>query len=52
MKARNATFFAKRASTGGFKEMDEEGRSLAADRRRKTKIWAKSGYGDRTVRAA
>jgi hypothetical protein len=35
LKLRNATFFARRTSEGGFKEMDERGRSLAADRRRK-----------------
>jgi hypothetical protein len=52
LKARNATFFAKRASSGQFKEMDERGRSLSADRRRKAKTPAKRGYGDRGDRAA
>jgi len=52
LKARNATFFAKRTASGRFKEMDERGRSLSADRRRKAKTPAKRGYGDRGDRAA
>lgn len=52
VKGRNATFYAKRTSKGRFKEMDERGRSQAADRRRKAKTKAKSGYGDRGDRAA
>jgi hypothetical protein len=36
---------------GRFREMDEKGRSLAADRRRKAKTKARSGYGDRGDRA-
>ena len=52
VKGRNATFFGKRTSKGRFKEMDERGRSLAADRRRKAMRMAKSGYGDRGDRAA
>jgi hypothetical protein len=52
LKARNATFFGKRTSSGRFKEMDEQGRSLSADRRRKAKTRAKRGYGDRGDRAA
>lgn len=40
-------FFGRRSGTGRFKEMDERGRSLAADRRRKAKTPAKRGQGDR-----
>jgi hypothetical protein len=32
---------------GRFKELDERGRSVAGDRRRKATTKAKSGYGDR-----
>jgi hypothetical protein len=46
------TFFARRTSGGRFKEMDERGRSLAADRRRKAKTPSKSGYGDKVDRRA
>ena len=52
VKAKNATFYAKRTARGRFKEMDEKGRSLKADRRRKAKTTVKSGYGDRGDRAA
>jgi hypothetical protein len=38
--------YAKRGATGRFKEMDDVGRSLSADRRKKAKTKAKSGYGD------
>jgi hypothetical protein len=38
--------FAKRGAKGRFKEMDDVGRSLSADRRRSAKTKAKSGYGD------
>jgi hypothetical protein len=41
LKSRNATFFARRTSLGRFKEMNERGRSLAADRRRKAKLRTK-----------
>ena len=41
------TFFAKRSSKGRFKEMDEQGHSLATNRRRKAKTRSKSGYGDK-----
>jgi hypothetical protein len=51
-KARNATFFARRTASGRFREMDGQGRSLAADRRRKAKRRTKSGYADRGDRAA
>jgi len=52
VKSRTATLYAERTSRGRFKEMDEKGRSLAADRRRKAKTRTKSGYGDRGDRAA
>ena len=52
VKAKNATFYAKRTARGRFKEMDEKGRSLKADRRTKAKTKTKSGYGDRGDRAA
>jgi hypothetical protein len=38
--------YAKRTAKGRFKEMDDVGRSLSADRRRKAKKTVKSGYGD------
>lgn len=38
--------FGKRDARGQFKEMDEVGRSLGADRRKKAKTPAKSGHGD------
>lgn len=38
--------FAKRGAKGRFKEMDDVGRSLSADRRRKAKTTAKAGHGD------
>jgi hypothetical protein len=47
LKGPNATSFAKRTASGRFKEIDEPGRSLAGDRRRKATTKAKSGYGDR-----
>jgi hypothetical protein len=47
VKAKRATFFAKRTSRGRFKEMDEAGRSQRSDRKRKAKKKVRSGYGDR-----
>jgi hypothetical protein len=47
VKGKRATMYAKRTARGRFKEMDEKGRSLAADRRKKAKTKTKSGYGDR-----
>ena len=47
VKAKNATMFAKRSTKGRFKEIDEAGTSLKADRRTKAKAKAKSGFGDR-----
>jgi hypothetical protein len=38
--------FAKRDATRRFKEVDNVGRSLAADRRTKAKTSVKSGHGD------
>jgi hypothetical protein len=52
VKGATATHFAKRGPRGRFKAMDERGRSLAADRRRKSKTKSRSGYGDRGDRAA
>jgi hypothetical protein len=52
VKAKNATFYAKRTDRGRFKEMDEKGRSLSADRRQRAKTKTRSGYGDRGDRAA
>lgn len=47
VKGKNATMFAKRSGKGPFKEIDEAGKSLKADRRSKAKTKAKSGFGDR-----
>jgi hypothetical protein len=38
--------YAKRSKDGAFKESVDVGRSLAADRRSKSKTVAKPGYGD------
>ncbi len=38
--------YVKRNDDGTFKESDDVGRSLAADRRRKAKTKVKPGYGD------
>lgn len=38
--------YVKRNSDGTFKESADVGRSLAADRRNKSKTVSKSGYGD------
>ena len=38
--------FAKRDAKGQFKEIDDVGRSLTADRRRSAKTTVKSGHGD------
>ena len=45
---RNAagTMYAKRDRQGQFTEMDEKGRSLAADRRTKAKTTVRKGHGD------
>jgi hypothetical protein len=41
-----ATMYAKRTAKGKFKEMDEVGRSQAADRRTKARKTVKPGHGD------
>lgn len=47
VNAPNATFYARRGGGGEFREMDEKGKSLAADRRQRAKATAVSGMGDR-----
>jgi hypothetical protein len=47
VESRNASFYARRDAGGQFREMDEQGRSLASDRRRRAKTAVKPGYGDR-----
>jgi len=39
--------YVRRDSEGQFKEVDDVGRSLSADRKRKAKTVAKPGQGDR-----
>jgi hypothetical protein len=39
--------YVRRNAQGQFKESDDVGRSLSADRRRKAKTKVKPGYGDR-----
>jgi hypothetical protein len=39
--------YVRRSKTGQFKESDDVGRSLSADRRKKAKRRAKKGEGDR-----
>jgi hypothetical protein len=39
--------FVRRGAKGRFKESDDVGKSLAADRRKKVKTKVKSGQGDR-----
>ena len=39
--------YVRRNAQGQFKESDDLGRSLSADRRRKAKTSVKPGYGDR-----
>lgn len=39
--------YVRRSKSGEFKESDEVGRSLAADRRTKATTFAKKGEGDR-----
>lgn len=39
--------FVRRTKSGQFKESDDVGRSLAADRRKKAKRTVKKGEGDR-----
>ena len=42
-----STMFAKRSSKGRFTEIDDAGKSMTADRRKKAKAKVKSGFGDR-----
>jgi hypothetical protein len=44
--------FVRRGKAGQFKESDDVGRSLAADRRTKAKTVVKSGQGDKGDRPA
>ena len=44
--------YVRRDSQGRFKESDDVGRSLAADRRQKAKTETKSGHGDRGDRSS
>jgi hypothetical protein len=46
VRGRSATMYAKRDAQGQFREMDEQGLSQRADRRRKAKRRVKSGFGD------
>ncbi len=46
VKSPTGTFFAKRTSSGRFKEMDEVGRAVATDRRTAAKRKVRSGHGD------
>ena len=39
--------YVRRGTAGKFKESDDVGKSLAADRRKKAKTTTKRGYGDR-----
>ena len=39
--------FVRRSKRGRFKESDDQGRSLASDRRKKAKRVVKSGQGDK-----
>jgi len=43
--------YVRRNKKGQFHEVDDVGRSLSADRRRKAKETVKSGYGDKGDRA-
>jgi hypothetical protein len=47
LKNKAGTFYARRESEGPFKELDEKGRSLAADRGVKAKTVAKKGQGEK-----
>ncbi len=47
LKSKTGTFFAKRTTSGRFKELDEVGRAQRVDRKKKAKKKTKSGYGDK-----
>jgi hypothetical protein len=49
VRAKNASFFAKRDAHGQLAEMDKVGRSLRADRARKAKRSVKSGLVIRAI---
>jgi hypothetical protein len=51
LKNRAGTFYATRKKSGQFAELDERGRALSADRRRRAKKTTTSGYGDQGDRA-
>ena len=44
--------YVRRAKSGTFKESDDTGRSLSADRRTRSKTTAKAGQGDKGDRKA
>lgn len=46
LKTPTMTAFAKRGTDGQFSEMDDVGRSLTADHRRRAKRTVPSGFGD------
>lgn len=48
----SSTQYAKRTAKGRFSDMDEVGRSQAADSRKKAKTAVKAGYGDQGDRRA
>jgi hypothetical protein len=52
LENRAGSFFSRRSGKGRFREMDERGRSLSRDRRKKAKATAKRGRGDRGDRRA
>jgi hypothetical protein len=52
VRTKRATFYAKRTARGRFREMDEKGRALKSDRRRRAKKTVRSGYGDQGDRRA
>lgn len=47
VKTQAGDFFARRTKGGQFREMDERGRSLSQDRRKKATTTVKAGQGDR-----
>ena len=47
IKPKGDARYVRRDKKGQFKESDDVGKSLAADRRKKAKTVAKKGYGDK-----
>ena len=47
IKNKSGTYYTRRNERGQFKEFDEKGRSLAADRRTKAKTAVRKGQGDK-----